>query len=184
MVEQSRSVRVGFESILLRAELRAEIFFECGNDSGAEVTDLRVGQSGFAALKRDSNEQRIFSCRDIFAAKKIRCFDAGNFRNIERADGIPNADEMGSIGQEQREIPLDTGEARQGLVAPSLFCGTNRRAEPIKFEFREKNILTEFEFFRDLPRELARGADFVRTELQAAAACGVQPGRAAFVPFE
>ena len=68
-------MRLSCESFLLRAALRAELLFESGNNPAAEIADLRIGQSRFAALKRHANEQRIFSGRDIFPAEKIRRFN-------------------------------------------------------------------------------------------------------------
>ena len=57
MVEQFRIVRVSCEAFLLRAELRAEIFFEGSNDFAAEIRNLRFCQRRFAALERYAHEQ-------------------------------------------------------------------------------------------------------------------------------
>src|SRR6266567_510427 len=57
------------------AELRAKMFLQGGNNFRGSVTDLRIGQRRFAALKRNAHEQRIFSGRNIRATKKIRSFD-------------------------------------------------------------------------------------------------------------
>ena len=79
MVEQSRSVRLSCESFLLRAELRAELLFESGNNPAAEIADLRFRQRRFAALESHADEQRIFSGGNILPAEKIRGFDRMNF---------------------------------------------------------------------------------------------------------
>jgi len=57
MVEQRRIVRLSCESFLLRAELRAEIFLEGGNNFAAEIADLRVSQRRFAALECYAHQQ-------------------------------------------------------------------------------------------------------------------------------
>src|SRR6266849_1255329 len=96
------------------AELRAELLFEGGNNSAAEIADLRVHERRFAALKRHAHEQRIFSGRNIFPAKKIRRLNRSDFRNVERLNDFRDIGEVCSIGEQQRKIAFDGRETRQG----------------------------------------------------------------------
>jgi len=84
-----------------RAELRAEVRFESGANSAAEITDLRVGQSRFAALKNDAHQQRVFSGRDIFAAEKIRRLDPMDFADPQRLNGFGHIGKLRAVGQQQ-----------------------------------------------------------------------------------
>src|SRR6266852_6752403 len=60
--------------------------FKSCDDFAGVIGDLRVSQGGFAALESYSDHQRIFSCRNIFAAKQVGGFDRSNFRNVQRAN--------------------------------------------------------------------------------------------------
>src|SRR6267143_3803704 len=88
MVEQGGVLRVSCESFLWRAELCAELLFKHRNNFATVIADLRIGQRRFSALESHADQQRIFSGRDIFPAEKIRRFDVGKLRNVERADRI------------------------------------------------------------------------------------------------
>ncbi len=141
------------------AELRAKIFFEGRNDFAAGIADLRFGESCFAALKRDSNEQRILSSGNILAAEKIRRFDGSNFGNIQSANGLGNIGEMCPVGQQQRKIALDARESWQRLVPPRFFRRLNRGVKRGELQLREENVLAQFQFFGDATRKLTGNAE-------------------------
>ena len=82
------------------AELRAKIFFEGSNNPAAKITDLRFRQRRSSALKCHAHQQRIFSGRNIFPAKKIRRFDRGNFFNTQRLDRFRHVGKLRAIGEQ------------------------------------------------------------------------------------
>src|SRR6266571_2647406 len=103
---------------LAGAELGAVAVLENGDDFSCVMIDLALSQRAFAALERDSNEERIFSRRNVFAAEKIDGLNGRDFRDVERANRIGNCGKSDSIGEQQREIALDAGKTRQRLIAP------------------------------------------------------------------
>src|SRR5260370_35901203 len=98
-LQTSRSPDLEISAKLTRAELRARLLFEGGKNPAAEFANLCIRQRRFAALKRHAHEQRIFPCRNILAAEKIRRLDRCNFRYVERSDDSRHISEMGSIGE-------------------------------------------------------------------------------------
>src|SRR6266571_1579174 len=123
------------------AELRAEIFFKCSNDFSRVIGDLSVGQRGVAALERDAHEQRIFSGRNIFTAKKIGGFDGSDFANVERLNRFRGVRKTRAFGEEQRKISLDGRKPRQRLIPAERFGVPHCVIKGVDFEFGEKGIL-------------------------------------------
>src|SRR5229473_1138781 len=107
---------------LTRAELRANIFFEGGNNPAAEIADLRVRERRFAALKRHAHEERIFSRRNILAAKKIRRLDRMDFADAQRLNRFRHIEKLRTVREHQGKITFNTRESWQRLVPPRFFC--------------------------------------------------------------
>ena len=143
----------------MRAELRAELLFESGNNPAAEIGDLRVRERRFAALKRHAHEQRIFPRRNIFASKKIRRLDRMDFADAQRLNRFRHIGKLRTVREQQGKITLDTRKSWQRLIPPRFFRRTYRRVNRIEAQLREENVLPQFQFFRDPPRKLPRDTD-------------------------
>src|SRR2546427_4323542 len=143
---------------LTGAELRAESFSEGRNNLSTVLADLRIRERRFAALERHAHEERIFSGGNIFPAEKIRGFDGRNFSDAERLNRLRHVEKLCAIGEQQGKVAFDARESWQRLIPARFFRCFHRSVNRIEFQLRQKNVLPQFKFFGDTPRELARNA--------------------------
>ena len=96
------------------------------------------------------------------AAEQVGGFDAFEFGDLERANRFDDLCERHAVGEHQRKVTLDGGEARQRLEATRGVRRFDAGDEGFELQFSDKNILAELEYVRDSLGELAGYADILR----------------------
>ena len=88
--------------------------------------------------------RRAHFCRGIDRLLRSKLISA----ILQRVIVLVTSAKADAIRQEQREIALDGGETRQRVVAAIVFHAVVHAVDRAELDFREKYVLTEFQFVR------------------------------------
>src|SRR6185437_2374252 len=122
---------------------------------------------------------------NLAIAEKIERLDRAQYGNRERTNRLLDGGKRDAVIQNERKIALDSGKARQRLIAKRGARFRDGFEKRLEQQFSQINILAEFEFVRHVARKLAGNTEWcltVRGKRNSRGAIRREPLRAAALP--